>query len=663
MTQNYLYYLNILALAMYLYSVILYTMSSDPLTKKKVDFVLQNFKPKSEELQLYEDSGIMYFLGGDRDFPDIKEIVDRINHSNDPYIAKERKRYNLPITIKKLVIGYIDTFTQFPESICQLDLHHLKISETKLSGVLPDCLCDLTMLTGLVLSNNKITGLPNCIGNLTHLTTLILNDNELTVLPDSIGTLTHLTNLELNNNKLTVLPDSIGALSNLATLSLENNQLLRLPDSISNLSNVGYLSLAENKLTRLPDSIGELSNINFLGLESNNLLELPESIGELVNLTYLNVDNNADLNILPQTIGFSQSVTVYIEGTGFYNHYSENIIPFWENVKFVPEIPVPYIPIPEPGADVDANEVHDKAADVRYVELTQFLKEKTGKYFVLEPQRFSTYIHDSMLYIINNCYPDSASRVRQSRKRRRSHSRTRSHGGTRRLSISNSEKAELLRGLSDIMTTRLDNIDYSEFSPLVLEVIFYTLEYVKMQSPAFQKPYVKAFVKDCITAYKGAGEEAMTCVGGALERIVLSLEIACTLNSSPDNQQILSYLTKATMNPNEVVLQWYKDNKGCRNFPKESWDDEAFKTNSLRDYLLDKIQGSKPDDFNKIIEDTKAGIGMECPDDFGYGVTPMGGTSVTSRSSGTSRSSRTSKKMSKSSGKSKSRKTRKVDKK
>jgi hypothetical protein len=37
------------------------------------------------------------------------------------------------------------------------------------------------------------------------------------------------------------------------------------------------------------------------------------------------------------------------------------------------------------------------------------------------------------------------------------------------------------------------------------------------------------------------------------------------------------------------------------------------------------VRGSKPDEFNKLIEDTKAAIGMECPDDFGYGTTPTGG--------------------------------------
>jgi hypothetical protein len=251
----------------------------------------------------------------------------------------------------------------------------------------------------------------------------------------------------------------------------------------------------------------------------------------------------------------------------------------------------------------------------------QFLKEKTGKELAISPENFGAYIKNSIIEIIHNCYR---------RKRRRSHRRTpsirrtRRHGGTRsRSPIENNgeEKEELLRGLDSIMEQRLAGINYAELSPLVLESMFYTLEYVKMQDVAFQKPYVKAFVKDCITAYEGTGEDAMTCAAGAMERIVLSLEIACTLNSSPDNQRILSYL----IDPNEFIIQWYKEHKGCAGFPKESWNDDEFKTNSLREYLLDKVRGSKPDEFNKLIEDTKAAIGMECPDDFGYGTTPTGG--------------------------------------
>ena len=566
--------------------------------------ILNNLNSLDKSLQLYEEPGL-----DDENFPNIKKVVDKINRSNNGTITYEGRRHELPIHISKLVVVNIDELTKFPQSIC---------------GV--------RNLTELIFTNNKISELPKCIGSLTRLSTLILNNNELTHLPNSIGALIYLTKLELNENKLTALPESIGALSNLSNLSLVSNELTALPESIGNILNLEYLNVAHNQLREIPDSICELGtdnqtpNLNFLELESNKLVRLPDNMQNLVNLEYLNVVDNPDLNIVPQTIGYYKNrITVYINGTGFYENYLVNRVPFSVNVNFEPFIPAPVLPEEEeeasPAVVVDAMEVHRKSASVRYEDLVQFLKEKTGKELAIAPENFGAYIKNSIIEIINNCYR---------RKRRRSHRRpnsirrTRRHGGTRsRSPIENNseEKEELLRGLNNIMEQRLAGINYAELSPLVLESMFYTLEYVKMQDVAFQKPYVKAFVKDCITAYEGTGEEAMTCAAGAMERIVLSLEIACTQNSSPDNQRILSYL----IDPNEFIIQWYKEHKGCAGFPKESWNDDGFKTNSLREYLLDKVRGSKPDEFNKLIEDTKAAIGMECPDDFGYGTTPTGG--------------------------------------
>jgi Leucine-rich repeat (LRR) protein len=581
-------------------------MSSIHLYKEQENLILKNLNTRDNSLQLYEEPGL-----DDENFPNIKKVVDRINRTNSETITYEGRRHELPIHISKLVVVNIDGLTKFPQSIC---------------GV--------RNLTELIFTNNKISGLPKCIGSLTHLSMLILNNNELTHLPNSIGALIHLTKLELNENKLTALPESIGALSNLSNLSLERNELTVLPESIGNLLKLEYLNVAHNQLHEIPDSICELGpadqtpNLNFLGLENNKLVRLPDNMQNLVNLEYLNVDDNPELNVLPQTIGYyGNRITVYIYGTGFYEHFLDNPVPFSGNVNFEPFIPAPEFPEEEeaaeapPAAVVDAMEVHRKSASVRYEDLVQFLKEKTGKELAIAPENFGAYIKNSIIEIIHNCY---RRKRRRSHRRTRSIRRTRNHGGTRsRSPIENNseEKEELLSGLNNIMEQRLAGINYAELSPLVIESMFYTLEYVKMQDVAFQKPYVKAFVKDCITAYEGTGEEAMTCAAGAMERIVLSLEIACTQNSSPDNQRILSYL----IDPNEFIIQWYKEHKGCAGFPKESWNDDGFKTNSLKEYLLDKVRGSKPDEFNKLIEDTKAAIGMECPDDFGYGTTPTGG--------------------------------------
>jgi len=73
---------------------------------------------------------------------------------------------------------------------------------------------------------------PDTIGNLTALTTLGLSNNRLTAVPDTIGNLTALTTLDLSNNQLNAVPKAIGNLTSLAELELCGNPILeRQPDT------------------------------------------------------------------------------------------------------------------------------------------------------------------------------------------------------------------------------------------------------------------------------------------------------------------------------------------------------------------------------------------------------------------------------------------------
>ncbi|MBM0278412.1 Imm1 family immunity protein [Micromonospora tarensis] len=69
---------------------------------------------------------------------------------------------------------------------------------------------DLTALTRLDLTGNRLAALPESLGNLTALTRLAVTDNQLTALPESLGNLTGLTRLDLAGNRLTVLPAWLG---------------------------------------------------------------------------------------------------------------------------------------------------------------------------------------------------------------------------------------------------------------------------------------------------------------------------------------------------------------------------------------------------------------------------------------------------------------------
>jgi len=117
------------------------------------------------------------------------------------------------------------------------------------------------------------------------------------------------------------------------------------------------------------------------------------------------------------------------------------------------------------------------------------------------------------------------------------------------------------------MTTRLNELNYREKSPVVLRALVNTVEYVRRQPPAFQGAYVKAFVQDCTTAYEGQGDAAMTCAAGALERVILSVTNAIqTINSldqgNPEWDTLLDIITVSprTKIP-ELIRAWYKAHK------------------------------------------------------------------------------------------------------
>ena len=128
-----------------------------------------------------------------------------------------------------------------------------------------------------------------------HITELILegtNKKVLTDLPREVLQLSHLTDLDLSNNKLSRLPRSITKLTNLTWLNLKNNKLTDVPESIIKLRNLTWLDLSNNNITNLPKSLAELKKLRWLYLNDNKLSILPEWITELENLKWLYLDNN-----------------------------------------------------------------------------------------------------------------------------------------------------------------------------------------------------------------------------------------------------------------------------------------------------------------------------------------------------------------------------------
>ncbi|MEZ0395532.1 MAG: leucine-rich repeat domain-containing protein, partial [Anaerolineales bacterium] len=173
---------------------------------------------------------------------------------------------------------------------------------------------NLTRLTELDLSQNRLTSLPPEIGNLTSLTELNLGGNHLPSLPPEIGNLTSLTKLNLGSNHLTSLPPEIGRLTHLTALYLWNNQLTSLPPEIGNLSSLTELNLWGNQLTSLPPEIGELANLQTLLLWDNQLTSLPPEIGNLTRLTELNLWGNQLPSLPPEVWRLPRLVKLDISG-------------------------------------------------------------------------------------------------------------------------------------------------------------------------------------------------------------------------------------------------------------------------------------------------------------------------------------------------------------
>ena len=218
---------------------------------------------------------------------------------------------------------------------------------------------------------------------------------------------------------------------------------------------------------------------------------------------------------------------------------------------------------------VDAYQIHKAAGKINYNKLNEILKEKSGS-----PERpldldFPTFIKTSIATMID------ASEE------------------------SDTEKETKRNGLNQIMTQRLDRLNYSDMSTEFLDSIFYTLNYVDKQSSPFKDNYVNTFIQECVQAYEGEGDVAMTCAAGALERIVNSLVTPCGIlisneTDEDDETKKQCELLKAIIafNPQKLVIEYIKDWYKLHTkepFPPGTSEDE--KQNNLKTYLLEKLPG------------------------------------------------------------------------
>ncbi|KAL2303481.1 hypothetical protein Nmel_008751 [Mimus melanotis] len=173
------------------------------------------------------------------------------------------------------------SLTSLPPDFGNLScLTHLDLSFNRLS-TLPSCILHLPSLRVLLVSHNSLVTLPEDFGRLSKLTFFSAMKNLLKDLPQSIGELSMLQNLDLSENALELLPEQIGDLHNCTELDLSGNCLLSIPDSLANLKSLRRLHLHSNLLVTVPASLASLPNLSRLDLQNNRLRAIPAEIQTL----------------------------------------------------------------------------------------------------------------------------------------------------------------------------------------------------------------------------------------------------------------------------------------------------------------------------------------------------------------------------------------------
>ena len=201
-------------------------------------------------------------------------------------------------------------------------------------------------------------------------------------------------------------------------------------------------------------------------------------------------------------------------------------------------------------------------------------------------------------------------------------------GQTINLMITNSvtEKEKKQGQFNRIMQNRLNGLRYSDISPVMLETIYFALEFAKRQPPDFIDFYVSIFLFDCVNAYKND----MSCAGGIFERLVSSLYGACKrenskqVNNSEEPYKSYNEIMEIFQS-NPVVLcplyikEWYQIHNIANKANNPSFYSKSHeeKKQMLKDYLLEKMPGEEEIINSNVAEYTDA-IGLD-EDSFTYG--------------------------------------------
>uniref|UniRef100_A0A803KVT2 non-specific serine/threonine protein kinase n=2 Tax=Chenopodium quinoa TaxID=63459 RepID=A0A803KVT2_CHEQI len=246
-------------------------------------------------------------------FPEFITNLTRLTHYELGYNLFDPSE--IPTTIEKLSI-----------------LEVVWLTESNLTGKIPESLCTLQSLKSFDVATNSLSGeIPKCIGNLTNLWELELFDNKFSgELPENLGKLKNLYLFDASQNNLTgMLPESLAALQ-LGSLNLNDN-LLRgnIPAILAENKNLYQLKLFNNSFSgELPANLGSKSILNEFDVSTNNFSgEFPTTLCSGKQLWQIITFNNRFSSKFPEIYGNCSSLSyVRISNSNFSGEFPQN---FW----------------------------------------------------------------------------------------------------------------------------------------------------------------------------------------------------------------------------------------------------------------------------------------------------------------------------------------------
>ncbi|ORX79312.1 L domain-like protein [Anaeromyces robustus] len=161
---------------------------------------------------------------------------------------------NLPKSLKKLDLEQLTFSSDNYKTIASLpDLEELKLIYYGSSDAF-----DIKSFE----SHDKLRKLTL---NSNYCENVITNDNS-----GFLNDLTNLTYLDLSSNKITEIPQQIENLKNLEHIDLRKNKISKFSKELPNLKNLEYIDLSSNYIyDTIPDSLSKLEKLNYIDLSGN----------------------------------------------------------------------------------------------------------------------------------------------------------------------------------------------------------------------------------------------------------------------------------------------------------------------------------------------------------------------------------------------------------